>query len=386
MIASEMAGRKSNDPPPPAENERQATQLGTLLKQFVRVAAPYWSSEDKGQARLRLAAVFVFALGCTGVSVLFNFLYRDFYNAIASKDGKDEEAFLRQLLWFLGATVGGVPVGAVQQGGVPVFVFRDYLRDTLALRWRAWMTTDLLNKYFQHRTFYNIQSQVSFRDRQPRPDQSINEDVDEFTTTLLTFSLYSLYPPPLRSLPTVPNSNPGQQINEDVNDLTTRLTHFCLFLRPSPLHPPFAHSPPCPQSLIDNPNQCINAGVDDFTTTSLTFSLAHSYHSPFCHSPRFQLVSQSLIDYPDQQINDDVDDFTTTPPAFSTSPSLLSSAHPFVPNNPDQRINDDVDDFTTTSLTFSLALVNAIVDLISFSGILYSIYPRRSSPCCSPIL
>ncbi|CAI5938174.1 unnamed protein product [Closterium sp. NIES-64] len=194
MIASEMAGRKSNDPPPPAENERQATQLGTLLKQFVRVAAPYWSSEDKGQARLRLAAVFVFALGCTGVSVLFNFLYRDFYNAIASKD---EEAFLRQLLWFLGATVGGVPV----------FVFRDYLRDTLALRWRAWMTTDLLNKYFQHRTFYNIQSQSLI----DNPDQRINDDVDDFTTTSLTFSLalvnaivdlisfsgilYSIYPP-----------------------------------------------------------------------------------------------------------------------------------------------------------------------------------------------
>ncbi|CAI5460897.1 unnamed protein product, partial [Closterium sp. Yama58-4] len=194
MVAAEMAGRKSNEPPPPAEKERQATQLGTLLKQFVRVAAPYWSSEDKGQARLRLAAVFVFALGCTGVSVLFNFLYRDFYNAIASKD---EEAFLRQLLWFLGATVGGVPV----------FVFRDYLRDTLALRWRAWMTTDLLNKYFQHRTFYNIQSQSLI----DNPDQRLNDDVDDFTTTSLTFSLalvnaivdlisfsgilYSIYPP-----------------------------------------------------------------------------------------------------------------------------------------------------------------------------------------------
>ncbi|GJP30326.1 hypothetical protein CLOM_g740 [Closterium sp. NIES-68] len=193
-MGAEMAGRKSNEPPPPGEEGRKATQLGTLWKQFVRVAAPYWSSEDKGQARLRLAAVFVFALGCTGVSVLFNFLYRDFYNAIASKD---EEAFLRQLLWFLGATVGGVPV----------FVFRDYLRDTLSLRWRAWMTTDLLSKYFQHRTFYNIQSQSLI----DNPDQRINEDVNQFTTTSLAFSLalvnavvdlvsfsgilYSIYPP-----------------------------------------------------------------------------------------------------------------------------------------------------------------------------------------------
>jgi ABC-type uncharacterized transport system fused permease/ATPase subunit len=49
------------------------------------VAAPYWSSEDKVQARLRLAAVFALTLGTTGISVGFNFLGRDFYNALASK-------------------------------------------------------------------------------------------------------------------------------------------------------------------------------------------------------------------------------------------------------------------------------------------------------------
>ena len=44
-------------------------------------------------------------------------------------------------------------------------------------------------------------------------------------------------------------------------------------------------------------------------------------------------------------------------------------------DNPDQRINDDVRVFTATALAFSLAVFNATVDLISFSGILYSIYP-----------
>jgi ABC-type uncharacterized transport system fused permease/ATPase subunit len=44
---------------------------------------PYWWSEDKTQARLRLAAVFALTLGTTGISVGFNFLGRDFYNALA---------------------------------------------------------------------------------------------------------------------------------------------------------------------------------------------------------------------------------------------------------------------------------------------------------------
>lgn len=61
-------------------------ELSTILRHFRTVAAPYWSSEDKNQARARLAAVFVFSLATTGVSVLFNFLGRDFYNALESEN------------------------------------------------------------------------------------------------------------------------------------------------------------------------------------------------------------------------------------------------------------------------------------------------------------
>ncbi|OAE18703.1 hypothetical protein AXG93_4448s1390 [Marchantia polymorpha subsp. ruderalis] len=44
-------------------------------------------------------------------------------------------------------------------------------------------------------------------------------------------------------------------------------------------------------------------------------------------------------------------------------------------DNPDQRIVHDVTSFTGTALAFALALFNAAVDLASFSGILYGIYP-----------
>lgn len=44
-------------------------------------------------------------------------------------------------------------------------------------------------------------------------------------------------------------------------------------------------------------------------------------------------------------------------------------------DNPDQRIVDDLSAFTGTALSFSLTLFNAAVDLISFSNILYGIYP-----------
>lgn len=44
-------------------------------------------------------------------------------------------------------------------------------------------------------------------------------------------------------------------------------------------------------------------------------------------------------------------------------------------DNPDQRIVDDLSSFTGTALSFSLTLFNAAIDLISFSNILYGIYP-----------
>lgn len=44
-------------------------------------------------------------------------------------------------------------------------------------------------------------------------------------------------------------------------------------------------------------------------------------------------------------------------------------------DNPDQRIVDDLSSFTGTALSFSLTLFNAVIDLISFSNILFGIYP-----------
>lgn len=184
--------------PESKENEdgnRKNPDLKTLLRRFWKVAAPYWYSEDdKVQARLQLAAVFALTLGTTGISVGFNFLGRDFYNALANKD---QEQFTKQLLYYVGAFAGGIPF----------FVLRDYARDTLALRWRSWMTKYYMERYLKNQTFYKIQSQSII----DNPDQRIVDDLSSFTGTALSFSLalfnsaidlisfsnilYGIYPP-----------------------------------------------------------------------------------------------------------------------------------------------------------------------------------------------
>ncbi|KAK2422013.1 ABC transporter D family member [Trifolium repens] len=168
--------------------------LQTLFRRFWKVAAPYWSSDDKVQARLQLAGVFALTLATTGISVGFSFLGRDFYNALANKD---QEQFTTQLLYYLGAFVGGIPF----------FVLRDYARETLSLRWRSWMTRYYMDRYLKDQTFYKIQSQSII----DNPDQRIVDDLSSFTGKALSFSLelfnaaidlisfsnilYGIYPP-----------------------------------------------------------------------------------------------------------------------------------------------------------------------------------------------
>ncbi|KAE9621521.1 hypothetical protein Lal_00032692 [Lupinus albus] len=152
--------------------EGKNPDLRTLFRRFWKVAAPYWTSDDKVQARLRLAGVFALTLATTGISVVFNFLARDFYNALSNKD---QEQFTRQLLYYVGAFAVGIPF----------FVLRDYARDSLSLRWRSWMTRYYMDCYLRDHNFYKIQSQSII----DNPDQRIVDDLSSFTGTALSLSL-----------------------------------------------------------------------------------------------------------------------------------------------------------------------------------------------------
>ncbi|KAL9678082.1 hypothetical protein QQ045_015921 [Rhodiola kirilowii] len=206
-IQSKYDSSYQPDPTPPPDKEdsdaavddddvdgKRPPSGGSILNRLWKVAAPYWSSDDKVPARFQLAAVFALTLATTGISVGFSFLGRDFYNALANKD---QEQFTKQLMYYL----GGFAVG------IPFFVLRDYARETLALRWRSWMTKYYMERYLKNQTFYKIQSQSII----DNPDQRIVDDLSAFTGTALSFSLtlfnaavdlisfsnilYGIYPP-----------------------------------------------------------------------------------------------------------------------------------------------------------------------------------------------
>ncbi len=138
-----------------------------MLRDFLRLARPFWTSEERGRAWATAALVAVLTLVLVGVSVLLVQLGGAIFDAVQNYDLK---AFLRALkswtLWaFLYCTV---------------YVYQSYATMALTIRWRRWMTNHFLNQWLEGKAFYFWQISGQPADN---PDQRISEDIRDFVGT-----------------------------------------------------------------------------------------------------------------------------------------------------------------------------------------------------------
>ncbi|MEG5159606.1 ABC transporter ATP-binding protein/permease [Microcoleus sp. AT3-A2] len=122
-----------------------------------------------------LTLLLFLSLSVSGLNVIISYVGNFFSTALAQKDQLNYWKYL-----FVYAGVFAV--------GTPIVVIYRYIRDKLSLYWRDWMTNKFLDKYFQNRAYYDINSQKEI----DNPDQRISEDVKSFTQTSLTFLLIIL--------------------------------------------------------------------------------------------------------------------------------------------------------------------------------------------------
>ncbi|GJD06596.1 ABC transporter D family member 2, chloroplastic [Galdieria sulphuraria] len=146
------------------------SKVNRLLTLFWQVAKPYWLEETK--ARWELGSVVALTLLQSGVSVAFSYIGRDFWNALSEKN---LENFQHEIILFFTAMVVGVPI----------FVLYSYFREILSIHWREWLSDRILNKYFEKRGFYYLESNSQV----DNPDQRIADDIRAFTNTSLQFIL-----------------------------------------------------------------------------------------------------------------------------------------------------------------------------------------------------
>jgi putative ATP-binding cassette transporter len=143
-----------------------------FFRRSIRLAKPYWSSDQKKTARWMLLLLILMLVGYTEISVLFNQQSGEFTSALAAKDGP---RFKRSMEVFFGLLVIGVPIDA----------YYYYVRDRLALDWRRWLTDRFLGRYFDNRAYYQLLSKPEI----DNPDQRISDDISSFTVQSLTFVL-----------------------------------------------------------------------------------------------------------------------------------------------------------------------------------------------------
>ncbi|WP_341914425.1 ABC transporter ATP-binding protein/permease [Polaromonas sp. YR568] len=146
-----------------------------LWRRFVAIARPYWLSDERWRSRGLLALLIVLLLAQTAVSVLFNHETGEFTSALAAGD---TERFWASIWRYT----------AILIAAVPLYGLYYFVRDTLGLRWRRWLTHHFLARYFHQRAYYRLNAVAGI----DNPDQRIAEDINTFTQQSLYFSMIVL--------------------------------------------------------------------------------------------------------------------------------------------------------------------------------------------------
>jgi putative ATP-binding cassette transporter len=146
-----------------------------LWDRFLVIAKPYWFSQEKWGARGLLVILVLLSLTVNGINVFISFVSRDFMTALSAKE---VDRFFHVCFVY----------AAVLILGTPIVVLYSYVRDKLGLYWRRWLTNHFLEQYFKNRAFYQINSNSNI----DNPDERISQDVNNFTTSALSYVLIIL--------------------------------------------------------------------------------------------------------------------------------------------------------------------------------------------------
>jgi vitamin B12/bleomycin/antimicrobial peptide transport system ATP-binding/permease protein len=142
-------------------------------RDFAALARPYWVSRERWSAGGLLLLVVALTLGSVYVSVRFNRLNADLFNALQAMSLR---GFYRALLGF------AVWIAVY----ILVYVYQQYLTQALGIRWRRWMTEALVTRWLSDRTYYFWHLVGQSADN---PDQRLTEDIGSFVDNTLSLSL-----------------------------------------------------------------------------------------------------------------------------------------------------------------------------------------------------
>jgi len=164
-----------NTPPAAPPTPTQDGTLGTViaaLRDFWRLAGPYWRSSGRGYAVLLTITLGVATLANALLQLGVNTWFGGFFNAI---DAHESHSVLQYVFIFIVLAAGLMVVAAVQ----------IRIKASLQIGWREWITDRLINHWLEHGHNFML----SFRaDEYDNPDHRIGEDVRMVTEAAVDFA------------------------------------------------------------------------------------------------------------------------------------------------------------------------------------------------------
>ncbi|WOT05008.1 ABC transporter ATP-binding protein/permease [Shewanella youngdeokensis] len=136
-----------------------------LLKQFWRLAAPYWFNKANWYSWVLLGMSVGASLTMVEITVWLNEWNREFYDALAELKVDAIYPLLLDFCWLVAVIV-------------LLLVYADWLSQLVQIRWRKWMTERLLGRWFANGTHYRM----TLGDEPDNPDQRIAEDARLLTS------------------------------------------------------------------------------------------------------------------------------------------------------------------------------------------------------------
>jgi putative ATP-binding cassette transporter len=136
----------------------------TVVKRFWAIAKLYWLGNEKQGANGLLVLLGVLLLANTQVKVFLNTIQGELISALSVHDSA---RFWQGVV----IALGGIIISGFLNSGY------GYLRETIGIYWRRWLTDRFLNQYFSDRAFYELSNSNQEIDN---PDQRIAENVASF--------------------------------------------------------------------------------------------------------------------------------------------------------------------------------------------------------------
>ena len=163
--------------------------ISAALSDALRLAKPYFKSEEKWIAWGLLGVIIALNLFMVYLNVVYTYWNRDFFNALQAKN---EPAFWASMVTY--RFVKGYPwfvPGWIYYAGVSiiVFVYTAYLTQMLEIRWRRWITERFVQEWLEKRAYYQIGLTAQAGSAVDNPDQRIADDLRSFVSNNLSLGI-----------------------------------------------------------------------------------------------------------------------------------------------------------------------------------------------------